>query len=52
MDICIESTTLLNLKCNTHLNFTSEVSIDKIVLNKAKYLTLNLGAMGNKNASI
>ena len=32
---------------HTLLNVTSEVSIDKIVLNKTKYLTLNSGAMGS-----
>ena len=37
---------------HTLLNVTSEVSIDKIVLNKTKYLTLNSGAMGHKNTSI
>ena len=28
------------------------IYIDKIVLNKTKYLTLNSGAMGHKNTSI
>ena len=37
---------------HTLINVTSEVSIDKIVLNKTKYLTLNSGAMGHKNTSI
>ena len=36
----------------TLLKVTSEVSIDKIVLKKNKYLTLNSGAMGHKNTSI
>ena len=30
----------------------NKIYLDKIVLNKTKYLTLNSGAMGHKNTSI